>query len=79
MSKSKSTPKELVAKKPAQTEIPAQSDKDQVKSKFKDSVICKEKNGFVVMSSKGITKKPLHSGIAKTESDAWKKALHSIL
>ena len=54
------------------------SDKDQVKSKFKDAVIRKEKKGFIVMSSGGITKKALHSGIAKTESDSWKLAAHNL-
>ena len=54
------------------------SDKEHVKSIYKDSVISKEKR-FIVMSSGGINQKALHSGIAKTESDAWKLALHSIL
>ncbi len=68
-----------MAKKPTATPPEALSNQDRVKSKFKDSVISEVKSGFIVMSSKGITKKALHSGIAKTESDAWKLAAHSIL
>ena len=67
-----------MAKKPTAKPAEVLSDKDQVKSKFKDSVISKVKTGFVVMSSGGINGKALHSGIAKTESDSWKLAAHNL-
>lgn len=52
------------------------SDKDQVKSNHEKAVCKKVKSGFVVFDkSKDGT--ALHSGLAKSESDAWKLANHA--
>ena len=72
----------MVKTKAKKTAVPApavfETDKDHVKSIFKDSVASNQKKGFVIMSSGGINGKPLHSGIAKTESNAWKLAAHNL-
>ena len=68
----------MARRKPAEIPQVFETDKEQVKSIYKESVIRKEKKGFVAMSSGGINGKALHSGIAKTESNAWKLAAHNL-
>ena len=52
------------------------SDKDQVKSIHKKAVCKTIKSGFVIFD-KSEDGRPLHSGLAKSESDAWKLANHA--
>ncbi len=53
------------------------SDKEIVKNKFKSARAEKIKNCFCIFDKKdGI---PIHSGLAKSESNAWKLAAHSVL
>jgi hypothetical protein len=46
--------------------------------KVKDGfVICnQDQDGYALFDTNG---KPIHSGLAKTESDAWKLAAHAVL
>ena len=68
----------MARRNPAEIQQVFKTDKDQVKSIHKNAVISKEKKGFIVMSSGGINGKALHSGIAKSESNAWKLAAHNL-
>lgn len=68
----------MARKKPAEKPQVFETDKEHVKSIHKDSVISKEKKGFIAMSNGGINGKALHSGIAKTELNAWKLAAHNL-
>jgi len=53
------------------------SDKEIVQAKFKSAKSEKLKNRFCILDKKdGV---PLHSGLAKSESDAWKLAAHAVL
>ena len=53
------------------------SDKEIVQEKFKFAKPDKRKNCFCILDKKdGV---PIHSGLAKTESDAWKKAAHAVI
>ena len=53
------------------------SNKDRVKEVHKSALAVKEGNKVFIMSSKMKSAKRL--SIAKNETDAWKKALHSVL
>lgn len=73
----KKTATENTSISPIKAKSTPKSDKDQVKTIHKKSV-CKEiKTGFVIFDKpeKG---KALHSGIARSESDAWKLANHAV-
>ena len=67
----------MASKKKTTTKTtPIKSDKDQVKSIHKKAVCQEIKTGFVIFD-KSEDGKALHSGIARTESDAWKLANHA--
>jgi hypothetical protein len=55
------------------------SNKDIVKEKYPKAECIKLKSGFCIGVKSGKEIKPIHSGIAKNESDAWKKAAHGCI
>jgi hypothetical protein len=59
------------------------TDKEIVKEKFPKAECVKLKfdNYHICQKSSGKNSKmmPIHSGVAKNESDAWKKAAHQIM
>ncbi len=69
----------LTKKKTATKAVPQVviSDKDLVKAKFKNARPEKLKNRFCILDKKD--GKPIHSGLAGSESNAWKLAAHSVL
>lgn len=54
------------------------SDKEIVLKLVKDAVCLPYKAGFIIFDGEKDSA-PIHSGIAKTESDAWKRAAQSVL
>lgn len=54
------------------------SDKEIVLKEYPKAECKPLKNGLIVLSSKSAEKYPLHSGICKTESDAWKRAAQAV-
>ena len=72
--------KKTAAKKPAKQE-PAKvlSDEEIVLEKYPDAECEDFEKGFLICASDKEPLIPLHSGIAKSESDAWKLAAHQVL
>lgn len=54
------------------------SDKEIVKKKFKSATCEPVKSGFCILD-KVDEGSPVHAGIAKSESDAWKLAAHAVI
>jgi hypothetical protein len=73
----KKKPAKKTAKPAAKTPVQYLSDKELVLKLEKDAVCLPLKDGFVVFDQeeKGVS---LHSGIAKSEADAWKLAAHNL-
>ena len=79
----KKTPfKKPATKKTAKaTPAPILTDKEKVKKQVKDAECFKQKKGLynICLKSQRGHIIPLHSGLAKTESDAWKLAAHAVI
>jgi hypothetical protein len=54
------------------------SDKEIVKKKFKSATCEPVKDGFCILDQVD-EGSPVHAGIARKESDAWKLAAHAVL
>lgn len=74
-------PREDMPRKTAKAEpVKIQTNKEIVIEKHPKAECIKTKSGFFhicVKSGKNTT--PVHSGLAKNESDAWKKAAHEVM